>query len=202
MANKKETFTFAGDMNTTKQQLRRKIAELKKSYPADTLAAWSEQILQRLEQTRLFQQAETIACYHALPGEVQTASLLERWYRKKKLLLPLVQGDDLLLLPYAGAESVQVGAYGIWEPRLTAEKRSMEQDAELIIVPGVAFDRQLNRLGRGKGFYDRLLSTLNVPKIGLCYAFQLQEEIPTEPFDRKMDWIVTEKELLPDHQIK
>lgn len=61
---------------------------------------------------------------------------------------------------------------------------------------GVAFDRQHNRLGRGKGFYDRLLSTLDVPKIGICYDFQLKDQIPAEPFDRKMDLIITEKEIL------
>ena len=53
-----------------------------------------------------------------------------------------------------------------------------------------------NRLGRGKGFYDRLLSTLDVPKIGICYDFQLKDQIPAEPFDRKMDLIITEKEIL------
>ena len=71
-----------------------------------------------------------------------------------------------------------------------------EEDIDLVIVPGVAFDRQHNRLGRGKGFYDRLLSTLSAPKIGICYSFQLKEHIPTEPFDKKMDLILTEKETL------
>ena len=71
-----------------------------------------------------------------------------------------------------------------------------ESEIDLIIVPGVAFDRQHNRLGRGKGFYDRLLSTLDVPKIGICYDFQLKDQIPAEPFDRKMDLIITEKEIL------
>ena len=71
-----------------------------------------------------------------------------------------------------------------------------ESEIDLTIVPGVAFDRQHNRLGRGKGFYDRLLSTLDVPKIGICYDFQLKDQIPAEPFDRKMDLIITEKEIL------
>jgi len=71
-----------------------------------------------------------------------------------------------------------------------------ENEIDLIIVPGVAFDRQRNRLGRGKGFYDRLLSTLNVPKIGISYDFQLKDQIPVEPFDRKMDLIITEKEII------
>ncbi len=184
-------------MNKEKQLLRQEIARQKRKYPTETLDAWSEQIMDKLEKTAQFQQANTIACYHALPGEVQTLPLIEKWYKKKQIALPVVRGDDLLLLPYAGRESVQIGAFGIWEPRVTAESpSSIEQDIDLIIVPGVAFDRQMNRLGRGKGFYDRLLSTLSVPTIGICYAFQLLDELPIEPFDHKIDLIITEQGII------
>ena len=62
----------------------------------------------------------------------------------------------------------------------------------MIIVPGVAFDLQHNRLGRGRGFYDRLLSSLSAPKVGICFDFQLIDTVPTEPFDRLMDSVVSE----------
>ena len=110
-------------------------------------------------------------------------------------MLPLIKGNDLQLLLYAGKESLKTGVFGILEPSEDCEAVP-ESEIDLIIVPGVAFDRQHNRLGRGKGFYDRLLSTLDVPKIGICYDFQLKDQIPTEPFDRKMDLIITEKEIL------
>ena len=159
-----------------KQRLRKEIAWQKKQYPAETLAYWSEQ--------------------NALPGEVQTADFLNRWYQKKQIALPVMQGNDLQLLPYQGKEAVRRGPFGIWEPAFSPESTSIEKEIDLIIVPGVAFDRQLNRLGRGKGYYDRLLTTLQVPKIGIAYSFQLREQIPVEAFDRKMDLLITEKEII------
>ena len=171
------------------------MASLKRSYTKTTLLDLSAKIMDRLEETDLFQQASCIALYHAIPGEVQTAGLIEKWYRKKRLLLPFIRGNDLQLLLYAGKESLKTGVFGILEPSEDCEAVP-ESEIDLIIVPGVAFDRQHNRLGRGKGFYDRLLSTLDVPKIGICYDFQLKDQIPAEPFDRKMDLIITEKEIL------
>lgn len=171
------------------------MASLKRSYTKTTLQDLSAKIMERLEETDLFRQASCIALYHAIPGEVQTAGLIEKWYREKKLLLPLIKGNDLQLLLYSGKESLKAGAFGILEP--TEDCVAIpENEIDLIIVPGVAFDRQRNRLGRGKGFYDRLLSTLNVPKVGIGYDFQLKDQIPVEPFDRKMDLIITEKEII------
>lgn len=171
------------------------MASLKKSYGKTTLLDFSEKILKLLEETELFRQASCIALYYSIPGEVQTAGFLEKWFEKKQLLLPLVVGDDLHLLPYKGKESLQPGAFGIPEP-IDTEATVPESAVDLIIVPGVAFDRQLNRMGRGKGYYDRLLSTLQAPKIGICFNFQLQNNIPVEPFDKKMDLIITEKEII------
>ena len=151
--------------------------------------------MQRLEETSLFRHASCIAIYHAIPGEVQTAGFIEKWYQDKKILLPVIEGNDLRLLPYAGKEALKAGVFGILEP--AGDTPSIpEEEIDLIIVPGVAFDRQRNRLGRGKGYYDRLLSTLHAPKIGICYDFQLQDTIPVEPFDRRMDRIITEKEII------
>lgn len=182
-------------LQEAKQALRKDMASLKRSYEKTTLLDLSVKIMSRLEETKLFQQASCIALYHALPGEVQTADFIEKWHKQKRLLLPLVKGNDLQLLLYAGKESVKTGAFGIWEPTEECEVVP-EEEIDLVIVPGVAFDRQHNRLGRGKGFYDRLLSTLSAPKIGICYDFQLKELIPIEPFDKKMDLILTEKETL------
>lgn len=170
------------------------MASLKSSYTKTVLQETSAKIMERLEACSLFRQAECIALYHAIPGEVQTAGLIEKWYQKKKILLPVVDGDDLRLILYTGKDSLKPGSFGILEP--TGESSVPESEIDLIIVPGVAFDRKKNRLGRGKGFYDRLLSTLQVPKIGICYNFQLKDQIPVEPFDKKMDLIVTEKEIV------
>lgn len=190
----------------------------KKEYSKITLSNLSADIMSNLEHTDWFQAAACVAIYHALPGEVQTADFIEKWYRKKQLLLPLVEGNDLRLALYTGPDSLQKGAFGILEPikspkninnqtasgSLSKPEKLFEQtnlreqahSIDLMIIPGIAFDRQKNRMGRGKGYYDRLLASLTAPKIGLCFGFQLFEEIPTESFDKKMDMVITEKEIL------
>lgn len=163
----------------------------KKKYSKITLSELSACIMSRLEQTEMFRTAACVALYHALPGEVQTAEFIEKWYRKKQLLLPVVQGDDLELRLYTGPETVKAGAFGILEP---VEESPVIPAVDLIIVPGVAFDRQKNRLGRGKGYYDRLLTSVDAPKLGICFGFQLFDRLPSEPFDQKMSRILTENE--------
>ena len=68
-------------------------------------------------------------------------------------------------------------------------------DIDIVIVPGVAFDKKYNRMGYGKGYYDRFLKDMTALKIGVCHSFQLVDEIPSEPHDIKMDMIVTEREI-------
>lgn len=186
----------------------------KKSYSKTQLSERSETILERLEQTDLFRAASRVALYHALPGEVQTAAFIEKWQDKKTLYLPVVEGNDLRLLPYRGNDRLKAGSFGILEPteeasptaETTAGTRPEEENSQnkdkirrpealdLIIVPGIAFDRKNNRLGRGKGYYDRLLAEWKTPKIGICFDFQLFDEIPAEPFDRKMNLVISENE--------
>lgn len=170
------------------------MAAKKSAFSSSELLERSENLLRWLEACPLFQRARQVALYHALPGEVQTAAFIERWYRQKRLFLPLVVGDDLRLLRYTGPESLQVGSFGIWEPKPDGEE-AKEEEIDLIIVPGVAFDRQCHRLGRGRGFYDRLLTSLNVPKVGICFDFQLVDAVPVEPFDCPMDLVVTETRI-------
>ncbi|MDH6534520.1 5-formyltetrahydrofolate cyclo-ligase [Parabacteroides sp. PM5-20] len=172
------------------------MACLKKEYSKTWLSEQSAKALALLEQTDFFQRAHCIALYHALPGEVETADFIEKWAPQKQLLLPLVDGENLKLLPYTDKQSLQKGAYGILEPGEKPGFSVDENEIDLLIVPGIAFDRQGNRLGRGKGYYDRLLSSLSNPKIGLCFSFQLHEQIPTETFDIQMDGVITEKEVL------
>lgn len=171
------------------------MASQKKEYSKSTLCSLSDKILENLGTTEVFRTASCVAIYHAIPGEVQTASFIEKWYTKKKILLPVIEGDDLRLLPYTGSESLKAGVFGILEP-IRTDLSIAENDIDLIVVPGVAFDRERNRMGRGKGYYDRLLSTLQAPKAGICFGFQLLPSIPVEPFDKKMDLVITEEEII------
>ena len=153
---------------TAKQALRKDMASRKKEYSRITLCELSDKIMDRLEQTELFQAASCIALYHAIPGEVQTAGFIEK-----------------------GPESLKPGPFGILEPKADGIEVP-KNEIDLIIVPGVAFDKDKNRMGRGRGFYDRLLSTLNAPKVGICFGFQMIPQVPVEPLDKKMDYVITE----------
>ena len=151
----------------------------------------SSALLELLEKHPRFIAAQTIFCYHSLSDEVQTHAFVEKWHTTKKILLPVVKGDILELRHYTGKDSLKEGAFGIEEP--TGENFTRYSEIELGIIPGVSFDRHGNRLGRGKGYYDKLLPLLRTYNIGICYQFQAREEIPCEPFDRKMDEVWTEE---------
>lgn len=149
----------------------------------------SAEILAGLENHPAFLQAQTILLYHSLPDEVDTHAFINKWAETKRILLPVVNGDSLELREYRPAGAMQTGAYGISEPR--GERFTDYASIDLAVIPGVAFDKKGNRLGRGKGYYDKLLPRINGYKIGICYPFQLVGSVPAEPFDYRMDEIIT-----------
>ncbi len=142
----------------------------------------------------MFRKARTVLLYHSLNDEVFTHEFIEAWKEKKRILLPVVSGDWLELREYSGIQQTTPGSYGITEPLGTPFTRYEEID--LVVVPGVAFDLRKNRLGRGKGYYDRLLPLVKAYKIGICFPFQVVEDIPVEEFDVCMDEIVCGKAIL------
>lgn len=178
-------------MKEQKKILRKQIREEKKRHQANELMTISSTLLKQLEQHPRFINAQTILCYHSLGDEVQTHAFVEKWHLCKKILLPVVVGDVLELRHYTGKDCLKIGAFGIEEP--IGEKFTQYDEIELSIIPGVSFDKQGNRLGRGKGYYDKLLPSLDSYNIGICYQFQVRERIPCEPFDQKMDEIWTEE---------
>jgi 5-formyltetrahydrofolate cyclo-ligase len=149
--------------------------------------------MSQLESQELFKEADTVLMYHALPDEVQTAAFLDKWYKTKRILIPLVSGDDLILKVYS-PDKVVPGYKGIPEPSDDA-LTVLPSEIDLAVIPGVAFDRDCNRLGRGKGFYDRLIPDLRCPLIGLGFDFQIVDQVPVEIFDRKLDMVITERSL-------
>ena len=134
--------------------------------------------------------ADRILMYHSLPDELSTHKFIDRWASKKHFYLPSVNGVNLDILPYDETR-LSLGSFQIEEP--TGDDTTDINDIELIIVPAVAYDRQGNRVGRGKGYYDRLLTGSKATKIGVGYDFQLIEEgIDTDPHDVRMDVVITE----------
>ncbi|MDE6633357.1 MAG: 5-formyltetrahydrofolate cyclo-ligase, partial [Muribaculaceae bacterium] len=134
-----------------------------------------------------------ILMYHSLPDELQTLKFLKKWSDRKHFFLPRVNGVNLDILPYEESR-LELGSFHIEEP--TGDSYANVEDMELMIIPAVAFDRKGNRLGRGKGFYDRLLATAKATKIGVGYEFQLFDSLPAEPHDVAMDMIITQKTVI------
>ncbi len=182
------------EINNAKSALRNKIKISKQEAGQTKLNAISEIIVTRIESLPQFFEAQTIACYFPLAYEVNLSTAIDKWAQTKRILLPVVDKEDIHLKLYRGTEHLTQGAFRVMEPDGPLFESTDEID--LIIVPGVAFDAEKNRMGYGKGFYDRFLPKLNAIKMGICFDFQLIEHIPTLSTDIKMDLILTEKRLL------
>lgn len=174
----------------TKTELRHLIRQAKRQFSQDELGELSLSVIAQLESDEHFINARTILAYHSLPDEVFTHDLIRRHSATKTILLPKVIGDgDMEIRRYTGEEDIKQGAFGIMEP--CGELFTDCSLIDLAIIPGMAFDRQGNRLGRGKGYYDRFLSRAhNIYKVGICFPFQMVERIPTEPTDIAMDEVL------------
>lgn len=181
------------ELKNRKKDIRKAIADIKKRYSLEWRVEASKSVMARVETLDIFNNSDTILLYHALPDEVQTASFLNRWYGVKRLVLPVVCGDDLVLRVYNPA-SVSVGYCSIPEPTEAADEVA-PCDIDLAIIPGVAFDISGNRLGRGRGFYDRLLPALDCELIGLGFDYQIVDCVPMESFDRKLSKVITETNI-------
>lgn len=205
-------------MDTTKQTIREEMRRQAAAFLADGRAEReSARILAALEDLPAFRDASCVLIYMALPDEVRTAPLLERWAGRKRFAIPRVHGLDLELCEYDPAH-LQAGYKGILEPTPDAVLLEPE-DIDLAVIPGVAFASERNaygqmiegrppqtplvaslrtdcvrgniqRLGRGKGFYDRLLPQLHCPTVGICYPFRVLPDIPTDPWDRPLDGLI------------
>lgn len=176
-------FIYSATMQ--KATLRRLIRMRKHRLTQSERAKQSQAIMRLLEDHPVFQKAHVVLLYAALSDEVQTLDFIERWHTRKQILLPVVVGDNLELRRYAGAATLAPGAYKILEP-LTTQSLTAYSTIDLAVIPGVGFTLDGRRLGRGKGYYDRLLSHPDferVYKVGLAYPCQLLPSLPHEPHD-------------------
>ena len=170
-----------------KRSLRRHILALKREQPAEALAAWSEALAARLEAHPWFRQARSVLLFASLPDEPQTRPLLARHAQSRRIYLPAVVGNEIEVRRYSGAADMRQGAFGIDEP--TGDALADLSELELVLVPGVAFDREGHRLGRGRGYYDRLFARpgLCARRLGYAFPFQILPNVPAEAHDVRMD---------------
>ena len=179
-----------------KNEIRKKIKNLRVLMTEENKRAAAEEVFSRLEKTAAFLLAERVMMYHSLPDELYTHAFLSKWKGKKKFYLPRVNGVELEVLPYEESR-LELGSFHIEEP--SGNDMINPSEIELVVVPAVAYDRKGKRLGRGKGFYDRFLKNTEATKIGVGYDFQLVDELPSEPHDIDMDIVVTQKTTIIIH---
>lgn len=178
-----------------KAKLRAQFKAQRDSLTAATKRQLDEQLIQRLLTATIFQKAEKIAAYYPFGSEINLKPLFELPL-DKTFYLPAVEKKELQFRLFKLEQTKLVsGPYGIKQPS-AASPAVIPQDIELIIVPGLAFDEDLNRLGYGGGYYDRYLAKTTAFKLALAYSFLVVKQLPTSNHDIKMDAIITEKEVL------
>ena len=174
-----------------KNELRSLMRKRKRQFTQQQLCELSLPIIDRLRT--LLGDADTIVAYYSLDDEVDTHGFIDELLTDgKTVYLPRVISDDeMVLCRYTGADSLCKGAFGIMEP--IGEPMPTDTHIDAVLVPGMAFDAECHRLGRGKGYYDRFLSSLTSPLpqlIGVCFDFQKVDIVPTETFDVPVDVLV------------
>ncbi|MFA8451305.1 MAG: 5-formyltetrahydrofolate cyclo-ligase [Bacteroidales bacterium] len=174
-----------------KRLLRAEIRQRKAEIPFEEKKIISAKIWKELEELEIFKKAKCILFYWSMSDEVHTHDFIDSCVSEKKIILPSVDGDRLLLRQYRGKQDLIPGdIYRIPEPSGPVFKEIDKID--LIVVPGVAFDSEGNRMGRGRAYYDKLLRSKTCPKIGVGFKIQILDEIPHDELDVKMDIIIHE----------
>ena len=145
--------------------------------------------------TPQFKKAHKILFYFSLDEEVQTTSIIKKYLNKKFIVLPRIEKQSLKMHHISHIDHLHKGNFDIYQPRL--DRPVVEASTiELAIIPGLAFDKKGNRLGFGKGLYDRLLKNLKCPKIALAYDEQIAKDIPSEDHDEKVNIVITDKQII------
>ena len=183
-------------MDTTdKADIRRQVKKLRNEMSQDDCRRRSESICQRFFSLDSFAENNCICAYISKGNEVDTIPIIEKaWSEGKSVYVPKVYGEIMHFIRIDSFDDVAKGNFGIMEP--VSDDISDPEDG-VIIMPGVAFDAELNRIGFGGGYYDRYLESHdNLLKVALAYDFQIVRHIDSEENDIKPDLIVTEKHII------
>jgi 5-formyltetrahydrofolate cyclo-ligase len=173
-------------LSLEKQHIRKQIKAAVKALSAEQRRCEAERLLRLIAEEPNFQSAQRVLIYNPLPDEIDVLPIIHKYKAQKQFFMPVVADDNTLkILPYTDEQ--KIGAYGIGEP--VGTEFIDISTIDLVIVPGVGFTADGYRLGRGKGYYDRLLSGAKTYKIGVCYTCQIEPGIveTVEPHDVKMD---------------
>ena len=175
-----------------KKALRREIGALKKQLTAEQIEMASAALARQLFDHPIYQAAQSIYGYLSYNQEVRTMAILEQAQKDgKRVAVPKVYGDKMEFLWLDDLTAVAPGAYDIPEP--VADEPIADDETALILMPGLAFDREGRRCGYGGGFYDKWLAQHpGHPLVALCYGFQMRDHLETDPHDVPVDVVLWE----------
>ena len=180
-----------------KRALRRAVLAERDALSGAERAAWSEAIADRLLGLGVPAEAATVLAFWSFGSEVDTGPLIDRLRsRGATVALPRIEGGHIVPVLWTPGSTMTETSFGSMEP---AEGRVLEaSELDLIVVPGVAFDRSCRRVGYGGGFYDRLLTSTRsgTAAVAIAFGIQVVDEVPTGSLDRTVDAIVTEAEVI------
>lgn len=186
----------------TKTELRNLVRARKARLTPEALAAAESRLSDAVLSLGTYKDARTILCYASLSDEVPTLRLIQQMAESgRQVILPtVVSPTELQLRLYTGPEDLEIrGRYHIPEP--TGPLFEDYAAIDLALIPGMAFDSTGNRLGRGKGYYDRLLTHpafRTIHKVGICFDFQCIDRVPTAPHDCPMDSVLVVSSIISD----
>lgn len=179
--------------NEDKASLRKYIRMQKRHFLQHELEEMSFCISSSLMENERISHANTILLYYPLPDEVNISGVISTLYEQgKRIILPKVIDETTMSLhEYTGIDSLETGAYGIMEPTGRRIEEKEYDSIDVAVIPGMAFDDNGNRLGRGKGYYDRFLSCVPfLYTIGVCFPFQKVEKVPSLQFDIRVREVI------------
>ena len=173
-----------------KKELRKKIREQKRAMTLERIEEASRKLGELFRATELYRNAKTIYGYLPYNQEVRTVPMLEQALADgKRVAVPKVYGDEMKFIYLTDLTQVAEGYAGIPEP--VADGPVADDPTALVLMPGLAFDKEGHRIGYGGGFYDKFLAQEpNHPTIALCYDFQMLGQLPTEEFDIPVDCVL------------
>ena len=181
---KKEPEVKQSEKTIIRQQVRRRKYQISQEMSIEQ----SQKTFHKIEQISEFNEAKSVLIYWSMTDELPTHDFIVKWSETKTILLPVIKNDKMYIMPFSSKEKLVVGEYGIWEPDSQIE---YIKSIDIAIIPGIAFDRDKNRMGRGRGYYDVYLGNRNIKKWGVGFDFQFYDKIPFESFDIKMDKVFT-----------
>lgn len=182
-----------------KKDIRKHILERRDKIELGTRSEWDESIFSKLITSEFYKNSKVLFSFVSFGSEVDTHQIINQALKDSKTIcVPRIESKEkgMEIFKINSLDELKTGYFGILEPMKSCPAIDPES-IDLILMPGVAFDKQGGRVGYGRGFYDNFLRKMNkkVDKIALSYDFQLLDKVPMDEFDVRIDGIITEKQL-------